>query len=327
MAMAEWKGLVAAEVLKLTRRRLSWVVFGLLALALVQHARNLRTDLLDYRQAQTSGLGRFGQPVSPELALVTEESLIRRMSFPGFLDELWVVTDVWGVFAFLILGALQAGEEFDAGTARTLLHRGVRRGEWPLAKLAALLLAAAAVWAALALLDLPVGMWAQRQATGEMRLSALTGPVLAGHALRLLRSWMGLGPYLACALGFAVLARGAGPALAVGLGGRFVELVSSVVGALLIGLRLEGSEALSGLYRVWSALHVASFEWNVRVWTTWGDPVWARALSPYPASGQRLVLPAPLHHNPWLAGLLLLGWTIFWMGLASWSLRRRDVSG
>jgi hypothetical protein len=325
--MAEWRGLVAAEVFKITHRRLSWVMLGLLALTLVQHARNLRTDLIDYRQAQTSGEGRFGQPVSPETARATAADLARRMSFPGFLDELWVVTDVWGVFAFLILGALQAGEEYDGGTARTLLHRGAGRNEWPLAKLAALLLAAAAVWAALALLDLPVGMWAQWQATGATGLSALTGPVLVGHALRLLRSWMGLGPYVACALGFAMLARGAGPALAIGLGGRFVELVSSVVGALLIGLRLEGSEALSGLYQVWSALHVASFEWNVRVWTTWGDPVWARALSPYPASAQRLVLPAPLHDNPWLAGLLLLGWTALWIGLASWSLRRRDVSG
>jgi hypothetical protein len=325
--MTEWRGLVAAEFLKLTRRRLSWIAFALLALALVQHARNLHTDLLDYRQAQTSGVGRFGQPVSPELALATEESLIRRMSFPGFLDELWVVTDVWGVFVFLILGALQAGEEYDAGTVRTLLHRGVRRGGWPLAKLVALFLVAAAVWAALALLDLPVGMWAQRQATGATGLSVLTGPVLAGYVLRLLRSWMGLGPYLACALGFAMLARGAGPALAVGLGGRFVELVSSVVGTLLIGMELNGSETLSGWYRLWSALHVVSFEWNARVWTTWGQPLWARALSPYPASAQRIALPPPLHENPWLAGLLLLGWTVLWIGLASWSLRRRDVTG
>ncbi len=325
--MAEWRGLVAAEALKITHRRLSWVLLGLLALALVQHAHTLRTDLLDYRQAQTSGVGRFGQPVSAETARATAADLARRMSFPGFLDELWAVTDVWGVFAFLILGALQAGEEFDGGTVRTLLHRGAGRGEWLLAKLTALLLAAAAVWAGLALLDLPVGMWAQGQATGEMGLSRLTGPVLISHALRLLRSWTGLVPYLACALGFATLARGAGPALAVGLGGRFVELVSSVVGALLIGLQLNGSEALSGLYRVWSALHVVSFEWNVRVWTTWGDPVWTRALSPYPASAQRLALPSPLHDNPWLAGLLLLAWTTLWMGLASWSLRRRDVTG
>ena len=159
--MGDWIGLVEAEILKITRRRLSWVLLALLALIQVQHARNLRTELLDYRQAQTTGAGRFGQAVSLEVAVATEAELTRRMSFPGFLGELWVVTDVWGVFALLILAALQAGEEFDSGTARTLLHRGAGRTGWPLAKLTALLLFAGAAWLLLAILDLPIGIWAQ----------------------------------------------------------------------------------------------------------------------------------------------------------------------
>jgi len=325
--MGDWIGLVEAEILKITRRRLSWVLLALLALIQVQHARNLRTELLDYRQAQTTGAGRFGQAVSLEVAVATEAELTRRMSFPGFLGELWVVTDVWGVFALLILAALQAGEEFDSGTARTLLHRGAGRTGWPLAKLTALLLFAGAAWLLLAIIDLPIGIWAQGQATGELNLSHLGTGRLVDHAVQLLRSWLGLLPYLAFASAAATLARGAGPALLMGLGGRFVELVSSVAGAFLVGMELSGSDAIAGWYRWWAPLHVISFEWNTRVWSTWGDPLWGRALSPYPASAQRLSLPSPLHDDPWLAGLVLLGWTILWVALASWSLRRWDVAG
>ena len=238
-----------------------------------------------------------------------------------------MVTDVWGVFALLILAALQAGEEFDSGTARTLLHRGAGRTGWPLAKLTALLLFAGAAWLLLAIIDLPIGIWAQGQATGELNLSHLGTGRLVDHAVQLLRSWLGLLPYLAFASAAATLARGAGPALLMGLGGRFVELVSSVAGAFLVGMELSGSDAIAGWYRWWAPLHVISFEWNTRVWSTWGDPLWGRALSPYPASAQRLSLPSPLHDDPWLAGLVLLGWTILWVALASWSLRRWDVAG
>src|SRR3972149_5429829 len=165
--MGDWIGLVEAEILKITRRRLSWVLLALRALIQVQHARNLRPELLDYRQAQTPGAGRFGQAVSLEVAVATEAELTRRMSFPGFLGELWVVTDVWGVFALLILAALQA---------------------------------------------LPIGIWAQGQATGELNLSHLGTGRLVDHAVQLLRSWLGLLPYLAFASAAATLARGAGPA-------------------------------------------------------------------------------------------------------------------
>lgn len=324
--MSRWLRLVAAELLKVGRRRLTWGLLAVLLLISIQHGRNLRTELLDYRQAQTSGVGRFGQGVSRGVAAATEADLSRRMSLPGFLDELWVITDTWGVFSLIILACIQAGEEFDQGTGRALLIRGVSRLAWPAAKLAALLAAAGLVWIALALANLPVGLWTQAQAIGHVDLSGIDLQRWTGHAVLLVRSWLTTAPYLAFAIAAATLARGAGPALALALGGRFVEMGSIVFGVVLIGMESMGSSATRALYRVWAPLHVISFEWSAEVVRTWGHPSWVQPLSPIPASETTLPLPSPFFDSPLLAVLVLLGWTVFWLAWATGSLQRRDVS-
>jgi len=320
-----WLGLVAAELLKIGRRRLTWGLLAVLLLISIQHGRNLRTELLDYRQAQTSGVGRFGQGVSPEVAAATEANLSRRMSLSGFLNELWVITDMWGLFAVIILACIQAGEESDQGTGRTLLIRGVPRLAWPAAKLAALLAAAGLAWIVLALANLPIGLWTQTQAIGHVDLSVFNLQRWTDHALLLVRSWLTTTPYLAFAIAAATLARGAGPALALGLGARFVEGGSIVVGAVLIGMESMGSSATHALYRVWAPLHVISFEWSAEVIQTWGHPSWVQPFSPTAAGETTLPLPSPFFDSPLLAILVLLGWTGLWLAWATSSLQRRDV--
>jgi hypothetical protein len=314
-----------AELLKIARRRLTWGLLAALLVISIQHGRNLRTELLDYRQAQTSGVGRFGQGVTPELAAATEANLLRRMSLPGFLDELWIITDMWALFAVIILACIHAGEESDQGTGRTVLLRGVSRVAWPAAKLAALLATAGLMWVTLALANLAMGLWTQNQAVGHIDLSGIGLQRWVEHAGALVRSWLTTAPYLAFAIAAATLARGAGPALALGLGGRFVEQGSVVVGAILIGMESMRSSLTHALYRVWAPLHVLSFEWSAEVIRTWGHPSWIQPFSPTAVGETALALPAPFFDSPLLAFLVHLGWTALWLGLSAGVLQRRDI--
>jgi hypothetical protein len=324
--MRDWLGLVAAELLKIGRRRVSWALLAALIAASVVHGRNLRTELLDYRQAEQSGLGRFGQGVAPEVARATAADLTRRMSFPDVLDEVWVITDFWGLFALIILAALQAGEESELGTGRTVLVRGVPRSRWPLAKVAALAAAAAFLWAALAIAIVPIGLWTQAQAGRAGGLAAMDGGLWAAHFGQLVRSWLTTIPYLAFAVWAATLARGAGPALALGLGGRFVEIGSTVAGTILVGMESMGDSPTHALYVLWAPLHAISFGWSSEIIRTWGHPTWAQALSPIPVSPATFPLPAPFFDSIPVATSLLTGWTALWIAWAAWSLRRRDVT-
>jgi hypothetical protein len=323
--MREWLGLMRAELLKVAKRRLTWGLLAALLVISIQHGRNLRTELLDYRQAQISGVGRFGQGVTPELAAATEANLLRRMSLPGFLDELWIITDMWALFAVIILACIQAGEEADLGTGRPVLLRGVSRLAWPAAKLAALLVAAGLVWSVLAIANLAIGLWTQNQAIGHIELSGVGLQRWADHGALLVRSWLTTTPYLAFAIAAATLARGAGPALALGLGGRFVEAGSIVVGAILIGMESMGSSALAALYRIWAPLHVVSFEWSAEVIRTWGHPSWIQPFSPTAIGEETFRLPSPFFDSPSLAVLLLLGWTALWLAVSAGVLQRRDI--
>ena len=324
--MRDWLGLVTAELLKIGRRKISWALLMALVVANALHGRGLRTELLDYRQAQESGVGRFGQGIAPEVAEATAADLARRMTFPGVLDETWVITDFWGLFALIILASLQAGEEFELGTARTLLVRGVPRGLWPLAKLAALAVAAGVVWAVLAVTIIPIGLWTQAQAGGGGGLTAVDGRQWVQYAGRLALSWLTTIPYLAFSVWAATLARGAGPALAMGLGGRFVEIGSTVAGTVLIGMESQGSTATHTLYRIWAPLHALSFGWSGEVIRTGGQPSWAQPLSPIPSGSHVLPLAPPFFDSQLLAALISLGWTILWVAWAAWSMRRRDVT-
>ncbi len=324
--MREWLGLAGAELVKLGRRRISWALAAALVVASVLHGRGLRTGLLDYRQAQESGVGRFGQAVAPEVARATADDFARRMTFPDVLDEAWVITDFWGLFALIILAGLQAGEESDLGTARTLLLRGVPRAVWPAAKLAALAVAAAVAWAALAIIIVPIGLWTQAQAGAAGGLAAVDARQWSAFAGRLTLTWLTTIPYLAFSIWAATLARGAGPALALGLGGRFVEIGSAVTGAILVGMESLGAAATHKLYVIWAPLHALSFGWSSEVIRTWGRPSWAQPLSPIPVSAARLPLPSPFFDSTLIAALLLAGWTSLWIAWAAWLMRRRNVT-
>ncbi len=324
--MRDWLGLVRAELLKIARRRIAWILLAALVVAAGLHGRGLRTELLDYRQAQQSGIGRFGQGITPEVARATVADMARRMTFPGVLDEAWVITDFWGLFALIILAALQTGDEGDMGTGRTLLLRGVQRGRWPWAKLAALMTAAGLLWAALAVAQVPVGLWTQSQVGGSVGLAGVDGGVWLAYVAHLARSWVTTVPYLAFTVWAATMARGAGPALVMGLGGRFVEIGSTVAGTVLIGMESLGSTATHTLYRIWAPLHALSFGWSGEVIRTGGQPSWAQPLSPIPSGSQALPLAPPFYDSPLLAALITLGWTILWVAWAARSMRRRDVT-
>lgn len=326
--MRDGLGLLAAELLKILRRRLTWVLLLALMAGFALHASSLNVDRVAYNRAESSGEGRYGQPLSPDAARLGEAATLARMKLPGFLNELPAITDVWGVFALLILGAVQAGEEYDAGTIRTVLMRGPSRAGWLLAKLAALFAIAGLAWIILTAEGGLLGLWTHLQATGGMDLSALRPADQTAFLGRLLRSWLAVLPYLSLAIAMAVIGRGTGPSLMVGLVGRFVEMGSAVFGSVLIGMKMSGLERLDVWYRLWAPINIASLDWNARVWRTWGDPLgWNSVLMALGSPTSVPSLPSPLFTDPWLGLGALLAWTFLWLALASIALHRRDVTG
>lgn len=325
--MREFAALTRAEWLKLRRRRLTWALLLSLMAVLAMHAASLNADRNGYSQAVTTGVGRYGQPLSPEAARTGEAATAARMTFPGFLNELPVITDMWGIFALLILTAVQAGEEYDAGTVRTILMRGPGRTKWLSSKLAALFLATGVAWVILAAECAAIGLWTHHHVAGSLTPSVLRQVQVTSYAGQMTRSWLATLPYLSLAIMFAVVGRGTGPSLMLGLIGRFLEMGSGVLGVLLIGMRMSGVSRLDVWYRLWAPLNVVSLDWNAQVWRTWGDPLrWKEILGAMGSTGDLPQVPSPLHNNPWLGAAILAGWTIVGLALAAWVVGRRDVT-
>jgi hypothetical protein len=314
-----------AETRKGASRPLTWALLAILIVTLILHARGLRTSLLDYHQAIETGVGRRGEAVPRQVALAQVSDLRRRMTFPDVMGEVWVVTGSWGIFALLIAASVQTGEEFDIGTGRTMLLRGIGRATWAIAKVLAYLGMAAVAWLLLALIQVPLGLWTQAQAGLTPDIAALLAVDWLGFAGSSLRAWSSTFPYIAMATCLAILARGAGPALAVSLGLRFIESISAVFGPFLVSMKLSGVETFGGLYRVWAPIEVISMGWNAELWTEGRGALWSEAMIMLPG-GPPQELPAPFHSDVIIAAGVLLAWGLLWVALAVWSLKHKDVT-
>ncbi|HEY69659.1 MAG TPA: hypothetical protein G4O08_03645, partial [Anaerolineae bacterium] len=105
-----------------------------------------------------------------------------------------------------------------------------------------------------------------------------------------------------------------------------VEIGSSIIGAVLVGVETLGISSTHALYVLWAPLHALSMGWSSEVVRSWGDPVWVRSLSPIPAAPVEFDLLSPFFDSVPIAALLLAGWTCLWILWAGRLLRRRDIT-
>jgi ABC-type transport system involved in multi-copper enzyme maturation permease subunit len=229
--------LLQAELLKLSRRPLTWVLLAVLLASLLLYMGVAFVFVALHEGVFSGGATRIAV-----LSQVQVDEFRRWVTLPGvFGTVLSQVNSIGGICA-IILAAGSLGSEYSWGTLRLHLSRQPNRGRYLLAKLLALLLVLLS-WIMLALL---LGV----------ALAALCGAVLGGMGsiapgdmallpLAVARALYVMLPYLlvtlaACALGRSVLA-------GVGGGIAFLLFDASLGGLSLV---VQESSALSFFYNL-----------------------------------------------------------------------------
>ncbi len=209
-----------------------------------------------------------------------------------------------GGLLLLILAASFVGSDYQWGLSRGLLARDPRRGRYLLAKLLALVLLAGA----LVLLSLPLGMLCAWSASAALGLPFQSGLAVWPDVLRgALIAWLGLWPYLALATMCGTLGRSAATGIAATLGYWLLE----------IGLGFISVFQMLGA--LGQFLYTFSLAQSVGAWTE--ETRRAFNLELGQTFGQvGVVFPDLLR-----ATLQLLLYTVIFLLLAWWSLRRRDL--
>jgi ABC-type transport system involved in multi-copper enzyme maturation permease subunit len=238
--------------------------------------------------------------------------------------ELVVRSVDWVIIAIALLGIVMVGNEFPSGTVRTVLARGVRRGQFVLAKFAALVLIAtgylAAMWIACTLL----GLWATRSLTGTIDLGFADGAFVHAQAAQLARAWIVLVPFAALAVAVNVWAGKPGPAFSLLFLIYFLSLLSYVFMAVALSfvfLRADFDPASFG-GTIWGLLISLVPHYNMRRIIYWGQPVelaeldhWVRNIA------QILHLPS----SPWRSIAVLFVYGVIPLVWATVLFRRREV--
>lgn len=193
---ASFSGLLWGELFKITRMRITWVLVGVYGLLVVGGQLILVTGTNTQSQLQNDPLGAFHTAIEGDFAIVR--------IFCGII--------------VLVLAAQVIGMEYQQGTIRILLGRGVGRLQLLGAKTLALLLAGLALLAGGLLIELAftVGM-ALAFAGGQHPWTALNGEFWADMWYSLLCAVISLGATLLLGVAASVVGRSLAFGLAVGL--------------------------------------------------------------------------------------------------------------
>jgi ABC-type transport system involved in multi-copper enzyme maturation permease subunit len=254
-------------------------------------------------RAELYKLARQGLPKWLLGALVAL-AMVRGLIWPPDPDLPWA--GLWSFHlvaaALIILTAVSVGQEFAAGTFRSLTSRGLPRWQFLLSKFAALVLVAGL------LLVVTEG------------LATLLGVRPDLRSGELIRAWLALWPYAALILLLTVLARNGGLALVVGIlilglelfHGMLMAPLAAIPQAIPEAFRIFTHEGLSGSLYQWSLTY------NSANWTYLAQ--WQRA--PGIINLLLYVLPNPVAYS----GLLLAAYTLAGLGGSMVLVYRRDMT-
>ncbi len=230
--------------------------------------------------------------------------LARGLIWPPAPDVPW--SGLWSLnlvaAVLIILTAITAGQEFGAGTFRSLVSRGVARWRKLMSYFAALILVGGVLL------------------VGTEGLATWLGVRPELHWGYLWRAWPALWTYVALALFLTVLSRNGGLALLVGViqlsvehfHGMLMAPLAAFPEAIPAGWRILTPQGLSG------ALYQWSLTYNSANWIYLAE--WQRA--PTPLNVLMLAMP----HSAAYSALVLVGFTLLGLGLSLLVLYRRDLS-
>jgi ABC-type transport system involved in multi-copper enzyme maturation permease subunit len=238
---------------------------------------------------------RSGQIPEPRGGTAQLEEALRMLG-PDHVQEIGVGVVVGiGRVMLIVFAASHIGTEFGWGTLRTLLAHGAGRGTFLASKAASLGLFAA-VLVAVGTLGAIGASYAVVGLGGGSSGAGVDLEAVASIAAKGIYTCL---PYMALAVGIAVLARSAGAGIGAGLVVLFAE---GIIADILVALNRDYAQIVNwGLARNVTAL--------------------ARATSNVESPSAGISLPDPAQ-----AAITLGAYTAIFMAIAYWRLRTRDVT-
>jgi ABC-type transport system involved in multi-copper enzyme maturation permease subunit len=279
------------EWTKVFRRRMTWVLVGILALLVA----GMYLVLYAASQAALSDPG-----ASPG----TVEELRGMLCWPQAFSMLLGFTGgmgLGGIMLVILAGAVTA-QEYSWRTAHLWLSRGLPRSAFLLGKYAVLLVAALLVILTALLVGMVLTGWFTQQLNGSLSVAELNVVELA---LSILRTVYTLLPYLSLTFLVAILTRSTAAAIGVGL--AYTLLVDEIAIQLLGmagGIWAEMARYLPG------SLAAALMQTNERL------------VKVDLSSGVNAGLP-----GPWAAAGGIALYAIAFLGLSLWAFRRQNLTG
>ena len=303
-----------AEIVKLLKRRLTWVLLVLLVVI-----QGLRIDNL-YGHA-------FDEPpreVTP--ITILPEDYWQAVILPGVFERARLSYDWLSIF-MILMATMMMGQEFTWGTMRTCLARGTGRARLLFAKFVALAAVAALflffLWIASGIL----GLFTTIGLEGHVDWSFLDGAFLVHEVAALARTWIVIWPSIALALFVAAWTRNPGLSLALvellyGLN-LLLSTFSGLLGIYLTYFVEAGLDPRETGAGIWGMLVTLIPHYNTTVVVHWGQPGKLAELE------QAMLFPAEvlnLPRDPWRCMALLLGYGFVAIILALWVFRRKDIT-
>jgi ABC-type transport system involved in multi-copper enzyme maturation permease subunit len=300
-----------AEWLRLGRYWLTWALAGawIILLAVQINAKLVRLEELDSKLVQPPGEMTPLEELIWRGDQIEAEMLRSNLRYPDFIGFTARQASGIGWFLVIIFTAVIGSEDFGRRTLHPILARGVRRSTYLLARCLAVWLAYGAGLAAIAILAVLSGLAIHSRVASEALTFSGTGAAL----LQVVRAWLAGLPFITLTLIWAVLARNAGPALGVGIGLHFLEYFCAfMLPAFTLALSEVGTMPRLALWAL--RLFSLSPNYNAEMLLNWGPSMLLERVSKY-----------LLVTDPWMSTLLLAVYTLLSLGLAIWSLSRRDV--
>lgn len=234
---------LTAELLKLRKRWMTWIVLGLLVAGVVT------LPLMLFFIVEL-GDRLPGAEEMPEMFAEQMEDALKLPSGAGMLFSLIGGSSGFGALLFIIVAGVVIGNEFNWGTVRTSLIRGRSQTDFVVTKLLAVMLLALIGMVAALLVGLVVLLGLTGVMEGELDLGFLDGAFLSELVMGLLRTWFALLPYVLLAMFLSVLTRS-----------TWVGVGFTLVYALIVeGLVLQLLSLLGGF---WADLSTISISGNV----------------------------------------------------------------
>jgi ABC-type transport system involved in multi-copper enzyme maturation permease subunit len=313
--------LIAADWLKTRRYWLSWTLLGLMIVILVLQINGKIDQLAELEAALASGADIERSPLefqtpSAEAGLLEAEWLRENLRYPAFIGYAARLATNSGWFFLILLTAVMGGEDFARGTLRSLLTRGVGRGRYLMARCLTFWFVAGVGVLAVTLLAVASGPYVHSQATDDpISLEGL------GKALLIpVRLWLACLPYITATLFLVVLARQAGPVVGVGIGLRAIEILFGLVLPIIEILIASGAD-MPLIFRLEAKLFSVTIGYSADIFLNWG-----RSFAEAALTASKIGLDSNLPASPWRAVAFLAGYTILFLGGATWIFRRRDVT-